>query len=82
MAFILYHIISNLGTQGYESFWQSEYHRDDEEMKDELVTFYQTFSRLGVKQIEESLKTPSCTFKALDIIEAHIYNHADNFQVN
>ena len=51
-------------------------------MKDEMVTFYQTFSRLGVAQVEESLKTPACRFKALDLIEAHVYSYADNFQVS
>ena len=69
------------GTPGYESYWQSEYHDHDTEMKDEMVTFYQTFSRMGVAQVEQSLKTPPCRFKAFDVIEAHVYNHADNFQV-
>ena len=71
-----------LGTQGYESYWQSEYQNEDTDVKDEMVTFYQTFSRLGVAQVEESLKTPACRFKTLDVIEAHVYNYADNFQVS
>ena len=70
------------GTPGYESYWQSEYQDEDTDKKDEMVTFYQTFSRLGVAQVEESLKTPACHFKALDVIEAHVYNYADNFQVS
>ena len=70
------------GTPGYESYWQSEYEDEDTDKKDEMVTFYQTFSRLGVAQVEESLKTPACHFKALDVIEAHVYNYADNFQVS
>ncbi len=68
-------------TPGYNSYWQSEYHHEDVKVDDEMLTFYQTFSRLGVAQIQESLKSTSCQFQALDVIEAHVYNHADSFQV-
>ncbi len=68
-------------TPGYNSYWQSEYHHQDASIDDEMITFYQTFSRLGVAQIQDSLKSTSCHFKALEVIEAHVYNHADSFQV-
>lgn len=70
-----------IGVTNLDSYWQSDYHFLDKSppSDDSRVSIYESFSRLGIKQLQTVNKL--CKIKFLMVIEATLYNVNDVFKV-
>ncbi|XP_054711088.1 xylosyltransferase oxt-like [Uloborus diversus] len=63
-----------------DSYWQNDYHFKDNSppVEDSKVSMYESFSRLGLKQLQTAHR--ACKVKFLSTLEANLYNVNDVFK--
>ncbi|XP_055935993.1 xylosyltransferase oxt-like isoform X2 [Argiope bruennichi] len=68
------------GITNLDSYWQNDYHFLDKSppTEDSRISIYESFSRLGLKQLQTINK--ACKVKFLSVIEATLFNMNDVFK--